>query len=113
MMHILITLLLFSTYVLADTSAEKHIVVVTCSFNNRNFYEWNLDSIRDQMYSNWSLIYVEDNSPDGTDELVRNYIRANNLEDRVLYIHNIDRQLAMANLYRAIHMCKATDIIAI
>jgi glycosyltransferase involved in cell wall biosynthesis len=121
MHRVFILLLLFGSYALAEFASlqhsfgipEKHIVVVTCSFNNKNFYQWNLDSIRGQLYTNWHLMYVEDNSPDGTDQLVREYIRANNLADKVIYIHNTDRQLALANLYRAIHMCKATDVIAI
>lgn len=113
MLGLLISLLLLSSYAVAETSTEKHIVVVACSFNNREFYQWNLDSIFSQIYTNWHLIYVEDNSPDGTDQLVRDYIHMNNCGDRVTYIHNEDRQLAMANLYRAIHMCKSTDVIAI
>lgn len=93
--------------------SQKRIVVVTCSFNNKKFYQWNLDSIFSQQYDNHHLIYVEDNSPDGTDELVREYIDTHDLHDKVFYIHNQDRQKALANLYRAIHMCNSTDIVAI
>jgi glycosyltransferase involved in cell wall biosynthesis len=92
---------------------ERHIVIITCSYNNAEFYKWNLDSIFGQNYENYHLIYVDDCSSDGTTKLVQEYIKENNVEDKVVFIHNEERRKALANLYYAIHTCKATDIVII
>lgn len=90
---------------------EKHIVIVICSYNNKNYYERNLGSVFSQYYENFHVIYINDVSTDGTGELVEHYIRERHLEDRVTLINNAQRVGAMANLYNAIHSCKNKDII--
>lgn len=92
---------------------ERHIVVVTCSYNNAAYYQWNLDSIFSQGYKNFHLIYIDDCSSDKTCELVKKYIVEHNCADRVILLHNESRRRALANLYYAIHTCKPTDIVAI
>ncbi len=90
---------------------ERHIVVMTCSYNNENYCQWNLDSVFSQQYSNYSLIYVDDCSSDTTLEQVKEYIVENDISDRVILFHNEKRRKALANLYYAINTCKPTDII--
>lgn len=92
---------------------EEHIVIVTPSYNNAAWYKWNLDSIFNQNYKNWHLIYLDDNSPDGTGELVKAYVKKRGFEDKVTVIGNTHRRKALANIYTAVQMCKPTDIIAI
>lgn len=92
---------------------EQPIVIVTASYKNAEWYKWNLDSIFSQNYTNWRLIYVDDNSPDGTGELVKAYVKERGFEDRVTVICNHNRRKALANLYTAIHMCAPTEIVAI
>ena len=92
---------------------EKHIVIVTASYNNEQCYKWNLDSVFAQRYSNWNLIYVDDCSPDKTYELVKKHVKEKNDPGRAKLIHNTERKRALANLYTAIYMCDDTDIIVI
>lgn len=92
---------------------EKRIVIVTPSFKNAQWYKKNLDSVFDQRYTNWHMIYVDDCSPDGTGELVKAYVKERGFEDKVTVICNQVRRKAMANLYTAIYMCAPTDIVAI
>ncbi len=92
---------------------EKHIVIVTPSYKNAEWYKWNLDSVFSQDYQNWHMIYVDDCSPDGTGELVKAYVKEKGYEDKVVVLCNKNRRKALANLYTAIHMCAPTDIIAI
>lgn len=114
MISALLSLLIVSSIACAQQEhPQKHIVIVTCSFNNKSFYQWNLDSIFAQQYDNWHLIYVDDDSPDGTGQLVQEYIDAHEMNHKVTLIQNKDRQLAMANLYRAIHMCGRGSIVAV
>lgn len=88
-------------------------MIVTASYNNSKWYEWNLNSVKSQIYPEWRMIYIDDCSPDGTGDLVENYIQKNNLESRITLIKNQERKLALANLYNAIHSCADNEVIVI
>src|SRR3989304_6153185 len=45
---------------------EKPIVVVIPSYNNKQWYQKNLDSVLTQNYHNFRIIFIDDASPDGT-----------------------------------------------
>lgn len=109
-----ISLIFFSIFVKSqDLKKSRHIVVVTCSYNNRHIYDKNLDSILSQDYDNFNLVYIDDRSWDGTYTLVKQYIRDHNCDDRILLICNRNRQLALANLYENIHRCNKESIIVL
>lgn len=90
---------------------EKHFVIVCASYNNKDWYRWNLDSMVLQNYENYHIIYIDDCSTDGTGDLVAAYIKEYGLEDRITLIRNTENRGAVANHYDAIHSCKNTDII--
>lgn len=98
-------------YVLPIVSAEKPIVVIIPSYNNRQWYRPNLDSVFCQKYNNYRVIYINDRSSDGTGELVGEYIQQAGMADRFTFINNTERHGALANLYRAIHSCDNNEII--
>lgn len=80
---------------------EKPMVVVICSYNNADWYKMNLDSVFAQKYSNFRVIYVDDNSPDNTGELVANYLKGK--KNIVTLIINGQRKGSpIANQYMAI-----------
>ena len=90
---------------------EKPMVIVITSFNNKAWYIRNLDSVFSQQYTNYRIIYLDDCSEDGTGYLVENYIKQKGQDNRVTLIKNTHRKRALANHYRAIHMCKDDEII--
>ncbi len=92
---------------------ERRIVIVIASYNNKQWYKRNLDSIFAQKYDNYRLIYVDDCSTDGTYELVKKYIEQSPKKDKFTHIKNDTRQWHLLNQFNAIHSCKDTDIIAI
>ena len=92
---------------------EKEMVIVTASYKNSEWYEKNLDSILSQDYDNFRVIYLDDCSPDGTGDLVEAYLKEHPQGHRVTLIKNEQRVGAMANLYRAIHMCDDKAVIVI
>lgn len=94
-----------------DINEQKKLVVVTCSYNNKNWYKQNLDSVFMQKYQNYHLIYMDDCSSDGTGELVQSYIKERGFEDRVTLVRNEARVGAMANHFKAVYMCDDRDII--
>ncbi len=96
----------------AYIAEQKKIVVVIPSYKNADVIEKNLDSVFMQDYDNFHVIYIDDVSPDGTGDLVQDYIDKHNLSHKITLIRNKHRSLAMANLYRAIMMCDDDDIIA-
>ncbi len=94
-------------------NGERHIVIVTCSYNNKQFTSFYCDSLIAQNYKNFHVIYIDDASTDGTTEEVLRYARFHKFDDKLILLTNSQRRLALANLYFAIHLCKDRDIIVI
>ena len=90
---------------------EKKITVIIPSYNNAPYYLDNIESVLKQNYSNYHIIYIDDASPDGTGTLVENYIKANGLHNKITLVKNDYNRKALANVYRAAHMCDPNDII--
>ena len=86
-------------------------VFVVPSYNNKEWYKRNLESIFKQTYDNYRVIYIDDYSPDGTGELVEKYIAAIGRQDQVTLIRNEKRIKAMANIYKAIQLCDDNEVI--
>jgi glycosyltransferase involved in cell wall biosynthesis len=97
----------------SEAEKQKRIVIVTASYQNAERYLWNLDSVFEQHYENWHLIYVDDCSPDGTGELVEKYVELRAFKSNVTVIRNETRKKALANLYSVIHTCAPDDIIVL
>jgi len=64
---------------------EKPIVVVIASYNNNQWYKKNLDSLFNQHYSNYRIVYIDDCSPDGTGDLVERYIHERRKKNRAAH----------------------------
>lgn len=88
---------------------ELRFVIVTSSWNNVSWYKKNLDSTTQQNYSNYHIIYTDDNSTDGTADCVRSYIEKYQL-DKITLLCNKERLGQTANNYNAVHMLKDSDI---
>lgn len=90
---------------------QKAIAIIVPSYNNKHFYKRNLRSIYNQKYENYRIIYVNDASPDGTGQLVEQFIKDAGQEKRTILINNAVNIGALANTYKAIHMCDDHEII--
>lgn len=100
------------------TNTEKQIVVIIPSYNNIDHFRKNLASIfsqkhGDKPYENWSLIYTDDCSTDGTYEAVKQFVAEKGREHRCTIIRNEVNRGAMANDYDAIHQCPDDAIILV
>lgn len=87
---------------------QEHVTVVIPGFNNKTWYKKNLDSIFNQNYSNFDIIYTDDCSTDGTNTLVSSYINGKN---NINFIKNVKRIGALENLFNMINLCADDDII--
>ncbi len=106
--------MLFTFVMFADANMEqKPLVVFTSSRNNKDFYKKSLDSVFGQRYDNWRMIYINDDSTDGTGELVKSYIQEHGYQDRVLLVDNKTRRGHLPNQYSLIHSCAKQEIIVI
>ena len=82
---------------------EKRIAVIIPSYNNERWCDKNIDSVLEQNYSNFELVYIDDCSTDDTYKRVRARVDASPLKNKVTVIKNETRRGALANLYYAIH----------
>jgi len=96
----------------SDCVVEKPIIVVIASYNNSQWYKKNIDSVFNQHYSNYKVVYIDDCSPDGTGDLVASYIHEIGQEHRFVLVKNEERKLKMANTYMAYHTyCEDDEIV--
>ncbi|MFZ5953491.1 MAG: glycosyltransferase family 2 protein [Candidatus Dependentiae bacterium] len=89
----------------------KHFVIVIPSYNNKEWYQKNLDSVFMQQHTDFELVYIADCPTDGTDTLVENYFKAINSPIKTTLIKNKERVGALANLYNTIAQCDPSHII--
>lgn len=92
---------------------QKPIFIIVPSYNNKEWLNSNLGSIVNQNYTNYCVIYIDDASPDGTADLVEQYIKKNQLESHVILIRNLQRKGALENLYNAVQRCPDNAIIGV
>ncbi len=105
-----------SNELLANLNIDKFkhkIIVVTCSYNNREYCQKNLMSLFKQTYDNWECYYIDDNSKDGTYEFAYEMAKKFGMLDKMHFIKNNKNVGAMENQYRAIHRCEDRDVIVI
>jgi len=101
---------LFATHNIFPEVIEKPMVIIIPSYNNIEWYKKNLYSALSQNYSNFRIIYIDDNSCDGTTKAVEEYLKKNDKNRRTEHLHNTTRLGAMENLYHAIHSCDDHEI---
>lgn len=90
---------------------EKLICVIVPSYNNILWWQWNINSILRQDYTNVRIVITDDNSNDGTGEALAAYIEGHHLENKVQLLRNKERRGALYNWYTMIHCCPDEAII--
>ena len=93
-------------------SQERFFNIVVASWNNKTWYKKHLDSIFNQKYSNYRVIYVDDCSTDGTADLVEEYTKKRGFGDKLLLIRNKRNVRALTNIYKSIiNFCADDDLV--
>ena len=90
-----------------------HFAVIIPSYNNAQWVTKNLESVVSQTYTNWSLIYIDDCSKDKTGDIVADLIKKHNLQKKCTLIRNEKRCGALANIYKAVHMCNPKHVVVL
>src|SRR3989338_7560872 len=94
-------------------SIDLEMVVLTCSYNNRDYYKNNLLSLFNQTFTDWVCYYIDDNSQDGTYELAYEFVKAHNMQNKFIFIKNVQNLGAIENQYNVISKCEDHKIIVI
>lgn len=96
---------------LLNCNSDSFFVIIIPSYNNKDWYKQNLNSVFNQTYKNYRVIYIDDHSPDNTGNLVEDYLKKIDPKNKVNLIKNRERKLALYNIYDSIHSCEPTEII--
>lgn len=91
----------------------RNFLIIIPSYNNKNWFKKNLDSVFIQDYPSYKVIYIDDCSSDKTSDLVEKYIKEKHLEDKIILVKNKQRILALANIYASIYAYGHNDDIAV
>lgn len=104
--------LVFSLNLSAKHPDRTEFVFVIPSYNNEKWCIKNLESVVNQTYPHWSIIYINDCSTDKTGILVENFVRERGLQDKFRIVHNKARKGAMANYYAGIMKVDPEKVVA-
>jgi len=63
------------------------ISILTPSYNDAESIIETLDSIMEQTYTNWELIIIDDGSTDNTKEVIKQYKKEKDKDNKIKYIH--------------------------
>ena len=85
--------------------------IVIPSYNNIKWYSHNLDSVFKQKYLNYRIIYVDDQSDDGTYEAVRSYVTLHQMWNRFTLIRQSKRNYQACSRYVAYVMADDDEIV--
>ena len=92
---------------------EKPILVVIASYNNEMWAEKNLNSVFCQNYSNYRVIYINDDSNDQTENVVLNFVNKFNKWDKFIYLKRSKNRGPAANRYNGSIMGNKDEIVII
>lgn len=90
---------------------KNRFVIIIPSYNNEKWVEWNLNSVINQSYNNWRIIYVNDSSTDNTMSKLENIIRENGISNKVTIINQRDNMGQAYSRYMAFQKCNDDEII--
>ena len=88
---------------------KNRFVIICPSFNNEEWVETHIESIKCQTYDNYKVIYINDNSTDNTENVLLPLIENDN---RFIYIKNESNQGALKNMLNGFeNYCEENDIV--
>lgn len=89
---------------------QKFVSVVMATYNHDKYLRESIKSILSQTYTNFELIIVNDNSPDKTDEIIRQFVDG---DQRILYISNEKNLKLSACRNKAIKAAKGEFVVIV
>lgn len=93
-----------------STDFELPFTIIITSYNNASYCRANLDSVIQQNYTNYTVIYINDCSTDKTQQYVDDFFQRDRCRGWKL-LNNITRHGKLANLYTIIHTLNPDEFI--
>lgn len=92
--------------------SEKPMRIIIPSYNNAKLYRKNLDSVFNQNYQNFRVIYCDDASKDETYRLVCKYVQELpvNLKNKIQLLQNVENTKQGYIKYLGAHYCEDDEI---
>lgn len=81
----------------------RKFVVFVPSYNNEAFCKKNLESIFNQTYKNYRVVYFDDKSTDSTYQKVCEIVANSGMVGRTTIVRNLKNQKNLKNLYDCVH----------
>lgn len=75
---------------------EPLVSIIIPAFNQSKYIDYTLNSVQNQIYTNWECIIVDDNSTDDTKFIVENWVKK---DSRFKYFHKENGGVASARNY--------------
>jgi hypothetical protein len=96
---------IYSDIKFTSTKNNKFLIVVPC-YNVENWIEKNFLSIKNQKYSNFECIYIDDISTDSTAAKIKSLIKN---DQRFKLIENKEKKYSLRNIYEGIQAISSSD----
>ena len=91
---------------------DKDFVFIISSYNNQEYVTKNLDSVLNQQYEKWRIIYIDDASTDDTLVNVQSYLLKNQqINEKFKLITNEKNMKQAYNRYHSYKYCNDNEII--
>lgn len=87
---------------------QNNFKIITPSYNNAEWVEYNIASLLNQTYTNWKVLYINDNSTDDTLARVLSIVGQN---DKFTVVDNKSNLGAMCNYFENMHYIEDDDIV--
>lgn len=93
---------------------DNHFTIIIPSYNCKDWVLKNLNSVFSQVYNEYSVVYIDDASTDGTAAAVTEYVENNNIsDDSFKLIANPFNKGKMENLYYAVQEAQDNTIVVV
>jgi len=91
------------------TTNHKFVFIIP-TYNTTHVYKKCLDSVLNQTYTNWRIVYVDDASTDNTYDKVSEYIKEHKIENKTKLIKNEKNMKHAYSRYIAFKFCDDDEI---
>ena len=79
-----------------STKGKEKVSIIMPSYNGEKFLKFSIEGIRNQTYTNFELIIINDGSTDKTDTICRDYCK---IDRRIIYLSQKNKGVSQARNY--------------
>jgi glycosyltransferase involved in cell wall biosynthesis len=100
-----------TSYIFGNNRNHLNFVFIITAHNEQSTCKKTLNSIFDQTYTNYKIIYIDDGSTDNTKQIVLDFVKNNNKETQVQLLSFPEKKGSIERLFEATHTLEDDDIV--